>query len=101
MALPLVFMLPKSTCLLFPGNENRSPGCSSTNNTTPISTGPQSAISSCSEKDRLFSQNDKKTEEIANALLLCTVKVKREETRRVFERKSSRFKIRVIGIGYY
>ncbi|KAK8607331.1 hypothetical protein V6N13_053072 [Hibiscus sabdariffa] len=44
MALPLVFMLPNSSCLLFPGNENKSPGDSSTNNTTPMSTGAQSAI---------------------------------------------------------
>ncbi|MFS8017513.1 hypothetical protein Hanom_Chr15g01381311 [Helianthus anomalus] len=44
MALPLVFMLPNSTCLPFPGSWNRSPGCRSTKSTTPMSTGPQSAI---------------------------------------------------------
>ena len=43
-AFPFVFKLPKSTCLLFPGNWNKRPGCSNTNSTTPITTGPQSAI---------------------------------------------------------
>jgi hypothetical protein len=45
MALPLVFKLPNSRFRLFPGIWKRSPGWSSTNSTTPISTGPQSAIS--------------------------------------------------------
>ncbi|KAB2084759.1 hypothetical protein ERO13_A05G337466v2 [Gossypium hirsutum] len=48
MALPLVFMLPNSSCLLFPGNENKSPGDSNTNSTTPIRTGAQSAIKNSS-----------------------------------------------------
>ncbi|CAN1154034.1 hypothetical protein LINPERHAP2_LOCUS19779 [Linum perenne] len=43
-AFPLVFMLPNSSCLLFPGNWKSSPGVSSTNSTTPIKIGPQSAI---------------------------------------------------------
>uniref|UniRef100_A0A2P2QIQ8 Uncharacterized protein n=1 Tax=Rhizophora mucronata TaxID=61149 RepID=A0A2P2QIQ8_RHIMU len=44
MALPLVFKVPNSRLRLFPGIWNKSPGVSSTNSTTPISTGPQSAI---------------------------------------------------------
>ncbi|KAM1058404.1 hypothetical protein ACFX13_023618 [Malus domestica] len=44
MALPLVFMRPNSNCLPFPGNVKSSPGCSRINSTTPINTGPQSAI---------------------------------------------------------
>lgn len=44
MALPLVFMLPNSSCFPFPGKEKSSPGWSSTNSTTPINTGAQSAI---------------------------------------------------------
>ena len=44
-ALPLVFIAPNSSCLPFPGNANSKPGWSSTNSTTPTSTGAQSAIS--------------------------------------------------------
>lgn len=52
MALPLVFKLPNSRFRLFPGIWKRSPGWSSTNSTTPISTGPQSAISRQKSKIR-------------------------------------------------
>lgn len=44
MEAPLVCMLPNSTTLPLPGIWNSSPGVSSTNSTTAITTGPQSAM---------------------------------------------------------
>lgn len=41
---PLVCMLPNSTTLFLPGSWNSNPGLNSTNSTTAITTGPQSAI---------------------------------------------------------
>ncbi|CAI0627346.1 unnamed protein product [Linum tenue] len=43
-AIALVCMFPNSTTLPLPGSWNSSPGLSSTNSTTAITTGPQSAI---------------------------------------------------------
>lgn len=45
-AFPLVRKLPKSIGLCVPGSSNSRPGEKSTNNTTPTTTGAQSAISS-------------------------------------------------------
>ncbi|MFS8029103.1 hypothetical protein Hanom_Chr16g01518381 [Helianthus anomalus] len=41
---PLVCMFPNSTTLFLPGICNNNPGDNSTNSTTAITTGPQSAI---------------------------------------------------------
>jgi hypothetical protein len=57
--IPLVCMLPKATTLPFAGSWNRSPGLSSTNSTTDITTGPQSAAITLQKLLSLFQQNYK------------------------------------------